>query len=671
MTKAKSSKKKSRGANKAVAAVGVFQQIPLSKLRLSPRNVRSAADREQDQEGLAALAESIAHVGIIQNLVVTAQDDGFYDVEAGGRRLAASEMLVAAKRLSADTPVNCLVVPLEQALTASLTENTLRKEMNPVDEYLAFQKLIGAGQSVEDVAAAFGVTPAVVRRRLKLANVSPRILDDFRTGEVTLEQLMVLAIVDDHGQQEAAFYEGPEWQRHPHHLKHALTQDKLPGTHPLVRFISLAAYEAAGGVVERDLFANEGEGEFVPDLALVDKLVREKLAPVAQAALAAGWAWAEVVPAMRRSDLHHYDRAEYEGREPTEEEDARLHAIAARNQEIEHLLYGDEELDEEVSEQLEEEQGTLAQERAELLASFITFDDSVKAKAGCVVAVGSNGRELVYYGLIRQSEEDSADDADADAQDELLPAQVSGTGKRPKGLVSEKLAMRLTAHRTMALQINMADQPHVALAVVVHGLLMQVLFHDYWNKLPVGLRLEMPGNLDSAAPEIADTPAAIGLDAILKERTRTLPRKSSSEELLVALIALPQDELVGLLAVCTAKGINAIKGDDNYPKADILARALKLDMRQWWSATADSFFNHVAKPAILETVQAVAPAQLAGLDKLKKGELAKEAERIVAGSGWLPAILLTPPTPAEADPEDCLDADSDDELDDQEEDEAA
>ena len=48
--------------------------------------------------------------------------------------------------------------------------------MHPADEYAAMSRLIDEGRSVEDVAAAFGVTPLVVKRRMKLAAVSPALL---------------------------------------------------------------------------------------------------------------------------------------------------------------------------------------------------------------------------------------------------------------------------------------------------------------------------------------------------------------------------------------------------------------------------------------------------------------------------------------------------------------
>jgi len=84
------------------------------------------------------------------------------------------------------------------------------------DPLAAFAALVAEGRPIEDIAADFSVTPLVVQRRLKLANVSPRLMMDYRADIVTLDQLMALAITDDHAAQEAAFYDAPTWQRRAH-----------------------------------------------------------------------------------------------------------------------------------------------------------------------------------------------------------------------------------------------------------------------------------------------------------------------------------------------------------------------------------------------------------------------------------------------------------------------
>ena len=232
--------------------------VSLSQLRPSRRNVRKTAGQSID-----ALAASIERVGLLQNLTVIATADGVhYEVVAGGRRLAALKLLAKKKRTAKDWEVPCLLVADASARTASLTENVQREAMHPADQFEAFGALVTEGRPIEDIAADFGVTPLVVQRRLKLANVSPRLMMDYRADAVSLDQLMALAITDDHAAQEAAFYDAPQWQRSPSALRERLTEREIDASHTLVRFVGLDAYEAAGGGIRRDLFAEGDAGVY-------------------------------------------------------------------------------------------------------------------------------------------------------------------------------------------------------------------------------------------------------------------------------------------------------------------------------------------------------------------------------------------------------------------------
>ena len=102
---------------------------------------------------------------------------------------------------------------------------------------------------------------------------------------------------------------------------------------------------------------------------------------------------------------------------------------------------------------------------------------------------------------------------------------------------------------------------------------------------------------------------------------------------------MPQSELLSLLAVCVASTVSAVCSRESERPAATLAEAVGLDMHAWWTPTAAGYFDHVSKAKALEAVMAVAPEQVTRLSKLKTGDLANEAERLVAGTGWLPAML--------------------------------
>jgi ParB family chromosome partitioning protein len=102
------------------------------------------------------------------------------------------KLLAKKHRISKEWEVPCLLVADGTARTASLTENVQREAMHPADQFEAFAALVAEGRPIEDIAADFSVTPLVVQRRLKLANVSPRLMADYRADAVTLDQLMAL-----------------------------------------------------------------------------------------------------------------------------------------------------------------------------------------------------------------------------------------------------------------------------------------------------------------------------------------------------------------------------------------------------------------------------------------------------------------------------------------------
>ena len=114
-------------------------RIPVSKLVLCPLNVR-----KKQGTGIEELAALIASQGLIHNLVVTEQKkgrkSGNYEVVAGGRRLAALNLLVSDSLLPKDHPVDCRVVGQKEALELSLTENSGRKAMHPADLVMAYRK---------------------------------------------------------------------------------------------------------------------------------------------------------------------------------------------------------------------------------------------------------------------------------------------------------------------------------------------------------------------------------------------------------------------------------------------------------------------------------------------------------------------------------------------------
>jgi ParB family chromosome partitioning protein len=264
--------------------------IPLGQLALSPRNARKTSGGPVED-----LAASIAAHGLLQNLTVqpSDNDDAPYGVVAGGRRLAALQLLerhgMLPDNLASDGIPCRLIRDDDVALEASTAENTLREAMHPADQFDAFKAMLDAGKPLHDVAAHFGVPDLVVKQRLKLANVNPELVQIYRNDGMSLEQLQALAITDNHeAQRQAWFTAQHDWERSPRDLRDKLTRREARADDTLAKFVGLEAYEAAGGAVRRDLFSTRGDA-WLQDKPLLDRLALDKLEALAQAERDAGW----------------------------------------------------------------------------------------------------------------------------------------------------------------------------------------------------------------------------------------------------------------------------------------------------------------------------------------------------------------------------------------------
>lgn len=627
--------------------------VPLSQLlpRRSKRNVRTTP-----RQSIPELAASIARIGLLQNLIVILAADGeAYEVVAGDRRLTALKLLAKKKRIPTDYEVPCLLVADASARTISLAENVQRENMHPADQFAAFAALVKEGRPIEDIAADFGVSPLVVQRRLKLANVSPRLMADYRAGGVTLEQLMALTITDDHAAQEAAFYGAPEWQRSPSKLRERLTEREIDAAHALVRFVGLDAYRQAGGGIRRDLFAEGDAGTYLTDAALLETLVRGKLDAQAEDVRAEGWAWVEAVPHMSYAERQAFQNAPRQRREPSAREARRIASLQSRLDKIDAELeeaYDAE--DEAKAEKLEPRREQVAGELQAVEEALQGYAPDVRAVAGAIVTLDREGEAVIHRGLLREAEAKALRTLErlrqgfGSAEGEAGNDDEGEDAEQPKtASLSDRLAQRLSAHRTAALQIEVARHPQVALAALVqvalaalvHGMVQTILQDShYGHDLPLGVRLTVQDRLEGMDPDWPESPAAVALRELQQVAGEALPEDGA--ELFAALLAKSQDELVRLLAICVAATVDVVtpRATAHQPGAE-LAQAVGLEMAAWWKPTAEGYFRHIAKPVILEAVGEFASSHATRLAKLKKADIASEAERLADGTGWMPAIF--------------------------------
>jgi ParB family chromosome partitioning protein len=578
---------------------GAVTTIPLDQLRATRLNVRRTGGGSIDD-----LAASIAHHGLIHNLTVIKGEavgnggTGGYLVVAGSRRLKALTTLQAAGALppALVDGIPCRVVDRDEGHEASLAENVIREAMHPADEFDAFHSLAndGSGCSTAEIAARFGKSELYVRQRLKLANVAPAILDEYRAGKATLEQMMALALTDDQLQQQHVWKGAKqEWQRRPDQLRSAITQKELAATSKLAKFIGIDAYEKAGGEVRRDIFGSDTDA-FLVDVKLANKLAEEKLERTAEKIRKEGWAWVETRIEFPYSDKYTYGHAPstYKG-------------------------------------------------------SKETWTDEAKSHAGVVVSIAHNGQTEIERGLVRPKDRKAAAKAGG---------AVSG-GKAPKaqrkpGDLSFAAIQRLQAEAGNIIAAEVADSPRTALALLAAELATRALYgNDYYNgpRTWVHIHREASGRMPGNIAQISGrAPAASRLQEQEKAWRGKLPKKR--EDLRPFLLQQEFNFIAKLLAFLAAREIDVV---DIFPnsKGGIveLIEATKVDLGKHWKPT-EEWLATMPKATVL------AMAKDAGGGEIALGMLAKEPKATMPAkamqffpAGWIPKVLR-PKAPARPKP---------------------
>ncbi|PYD49881.1 chromosome partitioning protein ParB [Komagataeibacter saccharivorans] len=656
------------------------RDIPFNRLVLSQSNVR----RVKSGLSIDELARDIERRGLLQSLNVRpvldgeGAETGTYEVPAGGRRFRALELLVKQKKLVKTAPVPCVVREAGSTILAeddSLAENVQRLALHPLDQFRAFRDMLEKGMSEEEIAAAFFVAPTVVKQRLRLMTVSDKLLEIYEQDGMRLEQLMAFSISDDHARQEQVWeIVAQSHNREPYVIRRMLTEKTVRASDARARFVGLDVYIAAGGPIMRDLFEAD-DGGWLQDPAILDRLVMEKLHTAAEDIRAEGWKWVETALSFPWGHTRQF--AEIDGTEMplSDEEAARLDALRAERETIEAEYAQADEYPDEVDARLGEiEQAILALEERPL-----AFDPADMARAGAFVSLASDGALQVERGFVlpkdMPAEPDETNDADSadqydhaayDGQDDRLAdygGDEGGVGdsiapdvesEEEDGIkpLPDRLLTELTAWRTLALRDAFASNPHIALTEFLHTLVRDV----YW---------QTPGAdcLEAYVREIAlqvhspDMPGSLPAHALRQRNEGWKHDLPENEDALWRWIdGLDDASRMALLAHCLSFGVNALyermpaygavsqrSVTERLKRADRLASALCLDLVEaGWQPTVENYLGRVTKAGILQAVREARGDEAANrIAHLKKPDMAREAERLLDGSGWLPEALRT------------------------------
>lgn len=637
-------------AKKVETENGTEVFIPLSKLKKSPKNARKMPHTEAAIETYAA---SIAAKGILQNLVVEPEFDadaaatGFYFVTIGEGRRLAQLLRVKRKEIKKTEPIRCIVDTANDPHEISLDENVTRENMHPADQFEAFKKLADErGFGAEEIAARFGVTAHVVRQRLRLAAVSPKLIQVYRDGDLGLDQLMAFALTEDHARQEAIF-DRLSYNRDGSTIRRLLTETHVPATDRRARFVGIEIYTEAGGTVLRDLFT-EDRGGYLEDVALLDRLAVEKLRRKADALREAeGWKWVD--PHLDFPHAHGMRRTYPHPVVLSTEDEANLEAAQAAFNALTEQYQTADELPDDVDARF----GELEADIERLEAKRVAYDPKDIARSGAFVILNHDGAVRIERGFVRPDDEQAGDAVSSDGGDAdgAHPGDADSTSLGTNGdddnaagkPLSDILVRDLTAHRTQALRLIVGEQPDVALLAVIHAIVAQTFYRSMVSCLDIRLG---SAALASHAEGIEDTTFAKRLAERHARWASQLPEDASG--LWTFLVELDFDSRMALFAHCAGLTISALKvGWEKRPlplaHADDLALATGLDMTSYWQPTARSYFGRVTKDRIIMAVrEAVGPEAAERMGTLKKDAMAEAAEQLVAVTGWLPEPLRLP-----------------------------
>ena len=591
---------------------------------------------------------------------------GRYAVIAGGRRLAAMQALAAEDALDGDHPVPCRMIgDIVAAEEVSLAENSVRAAMHPADQVEAFRSLADAGSTAAAIAARFGVSERTVEKRLRLGNAAPVLLEAYRADEIDLDTLMAFAVTTDQARQSAVWetvsqqgYRPGAWQ-----IKRLLTEDRVPATSAIARFVGLEAYEAAGGQIDRDLFAEEDErGIWFDDPDLLNNLAMDNLQAAARE-LETRWKWAEARLDVDWSATAAFGRVRPQAAKPADEEKAEIERLRTRNDELANM--DDDVWTEELVAEAEGNEERLDEIEATIEARAIYRREDI-AIAGCIATVGNDGELKLIQGLVKPEDmpareagaagnDDTADREETfsgiDAPTFVAPLASPGdaeTEARKEAGVGIGLADDLRAIRTAIVKSQLACDFEAAFDLLLFQLARSVFTNGYHDDA-----------LDIRATETPDRPAmrvhddAFG-DINVGEKHLEIDRAGqklgwtglSDTEAFAELRALPERDKRTLFASCVARTLKGQLAFEPKARPEVeatvarlgidFAAAVRGNRDQVW--TADLLWSRLRKDRILAVArETVGEAWAQAEAKQKKAEIAKAMQDAFAHGDGVPA----------------------------------
>ena len=674
------------------------QSVKLSKLRLSASNVRTAPDAALMIEPFAADLEAR---GVLQNLLVTpvARSRGMFEVFDGGRRLRALNLLVERGVIDPDkydVPVRVLKGNDAELTETSLAVSFHHLKLSPTEECRAFQHFLAGSTDIDAVAKRFGVTRRFIDGRLRLADLAEPIFTALAENRITLDMAKAYASTASHEAQLSTWTTyGSMSHYNADSIRRIIANDMMRADDPVALLVGAEAYEAAGGVVERDLFSDAREKWRHPEIARgLAAAIME--AEATRIGAERGLAWIRPVATHSIWDA---TRGLYKITLPeqpmTVEQAERAEQIEQRMEEL-HDAMQDDDVAEDAFGVMETELDALAAELEALDNRPVFMPPELASRVGAFLTLAQNGTMILnesYYSetpitvtIVEpdpvdgdgdanieggQSDDEGEDGAEA-ASDRVVKAPTfrieegtttTSTGSTPKEIdpdtaapggkaLSQVLLDQLAVQRRDVLGAALIANPGLALDYMLFAMVDGRSMGGSGDGTTISASKPQDPVMSSNVPgsRARDYLAEVhdGLDA-----SWGVP--GGKVERFEAFRALGDEAKTAWLAWIVATSLEAKEMYGSHaqnPLQNRLATILEIDVASWWRPTSENFFDRVSKGSLISLLHEVGgPALSSRHATEKKPDVSASCQKLFAGEAivepaikeaalqWLPSAM--------------------------------
>ncbi|MFE8108190.1 ParB/RepB/Spo0J family partition protein [Sphingomonas melonis] len=670
------------------------QSVKLSKLRLSASNVRTAPDAALMIEPFAADLEAR---GVLQNLLVTpvARSRGMFEVFDGGRRLRALNLLVERGVIDPDqydVPVRVLKGNDAELTETSLAVSFHHLKLSPTEECRAFQHFLAGSTDIDAVAKRFGVTRRFIDGRLRLADLAEPIFTALAENRITLDMAKAYASTASHEAQLSTWTTyGSMSHYNADSIRRIIANDMMRADDPVALLVGAEAYEAAGGVIERDLFSDAREKWRHPEIARgLAAAIME--AEATRIGAERGLAWIRPVASHSIWDAtRNLYKITLPEQPMTLAEAERAEQIEQRMGEL-HDAMQDEDLAEDAFAVMETELDALAAELEALDNRPVFMPPELASRVGAFLTLAQNGTMLLnesYYSetpiTVTVVEPDPVDgdaegghvddegEIDAEAvSDPVIKAPTfrieegtttTSTGSTPKEIdpdtaapggkaLSQVLLDQLAVQRRDVLGAALIANPGLALDYMLFAMVDGRTMGGSGDGTTISASRPQDPVMSNNVPasRARDYLAEVhdGLDT-----SWGVP--GGKVERFEAFRALGDEAKSAWLAWIVATSLEAKENYSSHtqnPLQNRLATILEVDVASWWRPTSENFFDRVSKGSLISLLHEVGgPALSSRHATEKKPEVSASCQKLFAGEAivepaikeaalqWLPSAM--------------------------------